>query len=356
LSFTSCHIARYVYWNYADVSDYKKFPADTIRASLTPHYFSRSPLQIALHTPEKFSNDKDSNQLDRFLEEYKTLAFIILRNDTLIYEKYFKGTNRNSVIPSFSVSKSFVSALVGIAMSEGTIRDIHQPVTDYLPEMKDPGFHKVTLENLLTMRSGVKFNEGYTNPFGEAAKFYYGLNLKRYTRKLKVIHPPGAFYEYESGNVQILGMILEKATGKRLSEYFEEKIWRPMGAIHSATWSLDSKKNREAKAFCCINAIPEDFALFGQLYLKKGVADGHEVVPLNWVEETLAVHNDSKDSQGYPYTYLWRVMNDGSFFAKGVMGQFIFVCPQKQVVIIRMGENAGNVDWPEFFRLLTEQL
>lgn len=356
LSFTSCHIARYVYWNYADVTDYKKFPADTIRASHHPHNFPRSFLQKPLYTPEKITNDEAFKNLDQFLAANKTLAFIILRNDTLIYEKYFKGYEKNSVIPSFSVSKSFISALVGIAISEGTIRDIHQPVTDYLPEMRDPGFHKVTLEDLLTMRSGIKFNEGYKNPFGEAAKFYYGLNLKRYTRKLKVIHTPGSFYEYESGNVQILGMVLEKATGKSLSEYFEEKIWKPMGAVYLATWSLDSKKYREAKAFCCINAVPEDFALFGQLYLKKGVADGHEVVPVNWVEETLTVRNDSKDSQGYPYTYLWRVMNNGSFFAKGILGQFIFVCPQKQIVIIRMGESAGNLDWPEFFRLLTDQL
>jgi CubicO group peptidase (beta-lactamase class C family) len=260
------------------------------------------------------------------------------------------------VIPSFSIAKSFVSAMIGIAVSEGAIHDIHQPVTDYLPEIKDPGFQKVTLEDLLTMRSGIKFNEGYSNPFGEAAKFYYGLNLKRYTLKLKVVKAPGTAYDYQSGNTQILAMVLEKATGKRLSEYFEEKIWKPMGASHSATWSLDSKKHREAKAFCCINAVPEDFALFGQLYLHGGVADGHSVVPGKWVEKTLTIRNDSKDSQGYPYTYLWRVMNNGSFFAKGILGQFIFVCPQKNIVILRMGESAGDLDWPDFFQLLTDQI
>jgi len=222
--------------------------------------------------------------------------------------------------------------------------------------MKDPGFKKVTIEDLLTMRSGIKFNEGYSNPFGEAAKFYYGLNLKRYTRRLKVIHEPGSVYEYASGNTQILGMILEKATGKTLSAYFEEKIWKPMGALRPATWSLDSRKYREAKAFCCINAVPEDFALFGQLYLKNGYVDEQAVVPANWVKESLTIHNDSKDSQGYPYTYMWRVMKDGCFFAKGILGQFIFVCPKKKIVIVRMGESAGNLDWPEFFHLLTDQL
>ena len=357
LFLASCHVVRYVWWNYADVNDYKKFPADTIPASRNPHYFPHKILQKPLFcTPVKDRHEMESEMLDQFLSGNKTLAFLILRNDTLIYEKYFKGYNKNSVIPSFSVSKSFVSAMVGIAVSEGTIHDIRQPVTDYLPEMKDPGFHNVTLEDLLAMRSGIKFNEGYKNPFGEAAKFYYGLNLRRYTRKLKVIHTPGTAYEYQSGNVQILGMVLEKATGSRLSDYFGRKIWDPMGAANPATWSLDSKKFREAKAFCCINAAPEDFALFGRLYLNNGIVNGHEVVPSDWIKESFTIRNDSKDSQGYPYTYLWRVMNNGSYFAKGILGQFIFVCPLKKIVIVRMGESDGKLDWPEFFQMIVDQL
>jgi len=356
LSLTSCHVARYVYWNYASVNDYRKFPVDTIRESSAPIHIPYKVLNKPLYPPGNNNNVNDLEPLAQFLATKKTLAFLILRNDTLIYEKYFKGYNRNSIIPSFSVSKSLVSALVGIAVSEGAIQDIHQPVTDYLPEMKDPGFHHVTIEDLLTMRSGIKFNEGYKNPFGEAAKFYYGLNLRRYTWKLKVVQTPGSSYEYQSGNVQILGMILEKATGKRLSAYLEEKIWRPMGAEHQATWSLDSKKFREAKAFCCINAIPQDFALFGKLYLNNGVAEGHDIIPENWIKETLTITNDSRDSQGYPYTYLWRVMNNGNYFAKGIMGQFIFVCPKKNLVIVRMGKSAENLDWPAFFQMLADQL
>ena len=354
LLFTSCHVARYVYWNYADVNDYKKFPVDTILPG-TPEVYP-SAINKPLSIPSVFRNKNKTDDLDGFLVSQKTLAFIILRNDTLIYEKYFKGYDRNSIIPSFSVSKSFISALIGIALSEGAIRDIHQPVTDFLPEMKDPQFHTITIEDLLEMRSGIKFNEGYTNPFGEAAKFYYGLNLKKYTRKLKVVQDPGSVYQYSSGNVELLGMILEKATRKSLAQYCEEKLWKPMGASHAASWSLDSKKNREAKAFCCINAIPEDFAHFGQLFLHRGFENGHRVVPESWVDESLKIRNDSKDSQGYPYTYLWRVTNDGSFFAKGILGQFIYVCPQKNIVIIRMGESAGKLVWPELFRLLTKQL
>ena len=356
LIISSCHVARYVYWNYADASDYLKFPADTLHAGMYHRSFSKAIHPDSILLPAAYRSPENQGSLETFLENEHTLAFLVIRNDSLLLSKYFKGYNRNSVIPSFSVAKSFVSALTGIAISEGYIRDIHQAVTDYLPEMKDKGFRNVTLEDLLTMRSGIKFNEGYNTPFGEAAKFYYGLNLRRYTLKLKVVHTPGTTYEYASGNTQIMAMVIEKATGRSLPQYMEEKLWKPMGAVQGATWSLDSKKNRVVKAFCCINAIPEDFARFGQLFLDKGSADGHEVIPESWVKESLTIRNNSRDSQGYPYAYFWRVMEDGSFFAKGILGQFIYVCPAKKVVIVRMGEDGGDLIWPEFFRQLTGQL
>jgi CubicO group peptidase (beta-lactamase class C family) len=356
LSLESCHVARYIFWNYADVTDYKKFPADTIHKDPVSYEFRKLNGTKPLFLPAGFRSAADSASLDSFLEKNRTLAFLILRDDTLIVEKYFRGTTGNSIIPSFSIAKSFISAMIGIALSEGSIKDIHQPVTDYLPEFKDPGFRKVTLEDLLTMRSGVRFKESYGDPFSGSAKFYYGLNLQRYTRNLKVVYTPGTMYDYVSCNAQILGMVLEKATGRSLSEYFSEKIWGPMGAQQTATWSLDSKKHRETKAFCCVNAVPEDFVRFGQLYLDQGVAGDKTVVPRAWVNESLTIRNDSKDSQGYPYTYFWRVMDDGSYFAKGILGQFIYVCPSKKIVIVRMGETAGEIIWPELFRQLTAQL
>jgi CubicO group peptidase (beta-lactamase class C family) len=355
-AFESCHVARYVYWNYADVTDYRKFPADTVRPGPSTHEFMDPVRPVTLILPESSRPDTGASELDGFLEKYRTLAFLVVRNDTLVVEKYFRGYGRNSVIPSFSVAKSFVSALIGIALSEGSIRSLDQPVTDYLPQMKDPGFHNVTLEDLLTMRSGIKFNEGYSDPFGEAAKFYYGKNLQKYVLKLKVKGTPGAVYEYQSGNAQILAMVLERATGQKISEYFGEKLWAPMGAEQQATWSMDSKEHRETKAFCCINAVPGDFARFGQLYLNQGQEDNRQVIPRSWVKESLTIRNDSKDSQGFPYAYCWRVMEDGSIFAKGILGQFIYVCPAKKIVIVRMGETAGDVIWPDFFLKLTLQL
>jgi CubicO group peptidase (beta-lactamase class C family) len=355
VSFSSCHVVRYVWWNYADADDYKKFPADTIRNTVVVNPFHTVADSLKLVLPDVY-HAPGINTLEDLLSSMKTLSFLVVRNDSLVYEKYWKGMDKSSVLSSFSVSKSVVAALVGIAVSEGKIKSIHQSVSEFLPEMHDPGFSKVTIEDLLTMRSGIKFNEGYKTPFGEMAKFYYGKNLKRYTLKLRVKDEPGKSYAYQSGNVQILAMILEKATGQKLTDYLAEKIWKPAGMEYPATWSTDSRKHDDVKAFCCINARAVDFAKFGELFLDHGKSGDKTIIPSSWIDQTLDMKSDSRDSQGYPYTYLWRVTKEKNYFAKGILGQFIYVCPDKHTVFVRLGEDAGKIVWPELFRLLSLQL
>lgn len=354
--FSSCHIVRYVYWNYADVDDYKKFPVDTLNNTPPSFHFYTNPNHYRLTLPAKFHNACDTFSLDDYLIKQNTLAFLVVRNDTLIYEKYFKGYSREAVFPSFSVTKSYVSALVGIAIDEGYIKSIDQPVTDFIPELKSRGFQKVTLKDLLEMRSGIKFNENYLNPFGKIAKFYYGLNLKKYTLHLEVVSEPGKTYNYQSANAQILAMVLERATGRRISDYLEEKIWKPLGMEFDGSWSLDSKKYRDVKAFCCINGRAIDFAKFGRLYLNDGQWEKKEIIPVQWIRESLTVYNDSRDIEGYPYTYFWRVTEEHDFFAKGLLGQYIYVSPKKNTIIIRIGAKAGNINWPELFKGIVEEL
>lgn len=354
LLLTSCHVFRYVWWNYAGADDYLKFPADSVQRGSLIRTIPDNQLRQAPLLPLSFGSETIQT-LHEFLKSSHTLAFLILRNDSLIFEEYENGKDRNSVVTSFSVAKSFVGALVGIALQEGAIGSLNDPVSKYLPEMKDPRFSSVTIGDLLTMRSGVKFREGYSDPFGGMAKFYYGRNLKRYTLKLRVKDTPGEKYEYISGNAQILAMALERATGKRLSAYLEEKIWKPAGMAYPAFWSLDSKQNAEPKAFCCLNARAIDFARFGQLFLNDGKAGELSVIPSEWIQGTFQLKNDSRDSQGYPYTYAWRVTPEGNLFAKGILGQYIFVCPSKRIVIVRFGEKSGEIVWPEFFRQLSEQ-
>ncbi|MEI6899097.1 MAG: serine hydrolase, partial [Bacteroidota bacterium] len=323
LLLSSCHVVRYVWWNFADINDYRKFPADTLLPGPSPYHFRKSDKLLFPYLPVNYTPKERTQSIEDFLEERRTSSFIIIRNDTILYEKYFGKYNHNSIFPGFSITKSFVSALTGIAIDEGKIKSIHQAVTDFLPDMVDTNFRKVTIEDLLTMRSGIRFTEGYTNPFGGMAKFYYGKNLKRYTKNLKVEREPGNSYRYQSANTQILVMILEKAMGMRISEYIQEKLWSQMGMEFPGTWNYDSKKQRQNKGFCCINARSVDFAKFGNLYLQQGKMDGRQLVPENWVKESLTVKNDSKDSQGFSYTYGWRVLPNGDFFAKGILGEFI---------------------------------
>ena len=353
---SSCHVARYVYWNYADINDYKKFPADTIHNVLPFYQFKQIKNPCKIFIPENFINKISSDSFENFLGSKKTTAFLIIRNDSIVYEKYFKGYDRSSIFPGFSITKSFVSALTGIALQEGYIKSVNQPVTDFLPELKDTNFKKVTIEDLLSMRSGIKFKEGYSNPFNGMAKFYYGRNLRKYTMKLKVVTEPGTIYKYQSANLQLLSLLLERATGKRISTYLEEKIWKPIGMEFAGTWNVDSKKYNENKAFCCINARTIDFAKFGQLYLNRGKWNDTKVVPENWIKESLQIRYNSRDSQGFSYAYLWRVLENGDFFAKGILGEFIYVCPAKHIVIVRIGEKSGDIIWPEFFRSIILQL
>jgi CubicO group peptidase (beta-lactamase class C family) len=259
-------------------------------------------------------------------------------------------------MPSFSVSKSVVAALTGIAISEGYIESVKDPVTKYLDIFKHPGFDKITIEDCLNMRSGIRFNEGYYNPFGEVAKFYYGRNLERYVAGLRVKELPDLNYEYIGANTQILGFIIEKTTGKRLSEYLQEKIWKPMGAEYSASWNYDSKKHQNIKAFCCLNGRLRDFAKFGRLFLDNGKLFDPPIVPPEWINATFTIDKDSRDSQNYPYSYHWRVMDNGALFAKGILGQFLYVNPNKNIVMVRFGRKASYVIWPELFNHLAEEL
>jgi CubicO group peptidase (beta-lactamase class C family) len=352
----SCQVPDYLYYNFADLNDYKIFPTISVSTSVRKDPLPRSIKQADLILPEGFGKKGPTESFGTFLDRTKTAAFLVIRNDSIIYQHYGKGYSASSVIPSFSVAKSVVSALLGIAIHEGYITSVNQPVTDFLPELKDPEFRHVTLRNLLEMRSGIKYDEGYMNPFGAMAKFYYGDDLRKYTYNLKVTGIPGGKYEYQSCNTELLAMAIENAVGKKLPVYLEEKIWQPMHMEYDATWSVDSKNDAEVKAFCCINARAVDFAKFGMLYMNRGIWNSDTIVPPSWVDESLKITNNSIDSQGYPYAYHWRVLTNGDFFAKGVLGQFIYVSPSKKLVFVRMGKSVSDIVWARLFTSLTGQL
>ena len=355
---TSCHVGKFFYWNFADINDYKKFPSVPVNKSGEPFQFEKSKKNINIQIPDNFIEKENITDFDAFLKKHKTVAFLIIRNDTMLYEKYFFNYSDSSILPSFSMSKAYISALTGIAINEGFIKSTEQPVTDFLPELltNDKNFQKIRIEDLLNMRSGIKFNEGYTNPFADMSKYYYGKNLNKYIKKLKIKEPPDFSYDYVSVNALLLAKAIEISTGKQLNKYLEEKIWFHLGMEYDASWNIDSKKHKQIKAFCCINARARDFAKFGRLYLNKGSWNGRQIVPEKWVIQSTSIINNSRDSQNYPYTHFWRVKEDGAFFAKGILGQYIYVFPKKNLIFVRLGKKYGKVNWADLFEKISNDL
>ncbi len=336
-------------YNFADVKDYKKFPNREIQnKSNTIFNFPRSNKNIDLN-PIK-------NNFDEYLTENKTVAFLVIQNDTIKYEKYYNKYNETSIVPSFSMAKSFTSILIGCAIDDKLITSIKEPITNYIPELKKNNFQKVTIEHLLQMTSGLDFNESYLNPFGHAASFYYGRNLRKEISKLKLENEPGEVAEYVSGNTQLLGLVLERALeDKTISKYFEEKIWTPLQMEYNASWSIDKKKNGLEKTFCCVNARARDFAKIGRLYLNKGNWNGNQIVSQKWVESS--TKRDTLYGSVVGYQYQWWIPNEkGDFVAVGILGQYIYVCPSKDLITVRLGKKNGNDNWLETFDKIKNEL
>ncbi len=340
----SCTLGRSFRYNTASIKDYKIFPSRPLVAAEQPFKFIDAT--SSGHFSDSINFRGKWQPLDKFHEDHSTVAFLVIRNDSLLYEKYYNRYNRESIVASFSMAKSFTSALIGAAIEDGLIKSVNDPVTDYIPELKGKGFEAVTLEYILKMTSGLKFKESYWSPFGKAAVYYYTEDLRKQISKLKLKNPPGTKFDYVSGNTQLLGLVLERALGdKSVAQYLQEKIWWPLGMQYDATWSLDKKDTGLEKTFCCLNARALDFAKFGRLYLNKGNWDGTQVLPKAWVEESTKVDTTAGSAPYYQYQWWLPNPGDGTFCAVGILGQYIYVDPAQNLIIVRLGKGRGGVNW-----------
>jgi CubicO group peptidase (beta-lactamase class C family) len=208
LSFSSCKVGRYVYYNFANITDHKIFPARQLKADSLKFIY---PTAAVPKSPRSVTYNGTELPFDQFLEQSKTVAFLIIQNDSIQYEKYFNGYDEESIVTSFSMAKSVTSLLIGCALDDKLIKSVDEPVTNYIPELKKNGLEKVTIRHLLQMMSGVRFNESYANPFGDAASYYYGRNLRKYILNRKLENEPGTNFSYSSGDTQMLGLVLERA-------------------------------------------------------------------------------------------------------------------------------------------------
>jgi len=341
-SLNSCKIGRFVYYNFADITDHKIFPSRVIENHSVVFQFPQAEEQ---KKPKKITVDDKEFNFDDYLKDNKTVAFLIIQNDSIQYENYWYNYDQASIVASFSMAKSVMSVLIGCAIDDGLINSVNDHVIDYIPELKQNGFEDVTIEHLLQMTSGLDFNEGYFNPFGEVATFYYGTNLRKSIEKLKLKREPGLAFEYVSGSTQILGLILERALkGPSISSYLQEKLWQPIGMEYDATWSLDRKKEGLEKTFCCLNARARDFAKIGRLYLNKGDWNGQQIVSEEWVARSTQVDTTEGSSAKYQYQW-WLPTENGDFMAKGILGQYIYVNPNRNLIIVRLGKKQGEADW-----------
>ncbi len=350
---SSCKLGRFVWYNFPNITDYKVFPSHTIGNDSSYFSFYKSKES---HIPDSLTIGSGKKKKRLSFEDYltanKTVAFMVIKNDTILYENYFAKYDEQSIVNSFSMAKSVTSILIGCAIDDGFIKSVQEPITNYLPELRANGLEKVTIEDLLNMTSGIEFNESYVNPFGQAASIYYGTNLPKEIGKFKLKNEPGENFSYSSGDSQLLGFVLQAALKEKpIAQYLEEKIWLPLGMQYDATWSTDTKKDGIEKTFCCLNARAVDFAKIGRLYLNEGNWDGQQIISKSWVEQSTKV--DTSNGVSYYQYQWWLSPEEGSYMAQGILGQYIYVNPKENLVIVRLGKDYGkNGNWPGLFKSL----
>jgi CubicO group peptidase (beta-lactamase class C family) len=346
---SSCNVLKY---NVPDITDYRIFKTEKIQKSEEPFQFVKLNNTVL---PEEFlwTISKKSNKYydyatpEEFLEAHGTTSFIIIRNDSVIYEKYFNGFNPDDIQTVFSVTKSFAATLAAIAIQEGYIKDINQPVSDFIPEYKQKGRDKMTINHLIQMTSGVA--ERDLRNLAKLLGFYYCDDQTKRCEKLKMRYTPGTRFQYSSMTTQILGICVERATGKRFSEYLQEKIWEPLGMEHDALIALDQKG--VAKQFGGLAANPMDLARFGRLYLNNGNWNGKQIIPESWVRATQT--RDTSEGRSHRYSNGWWLdtyplenqFDKYDYFAGGFRGQVIYVNPDNNTIIVRTGKREGSVHW-----------
>ena len=377
LTYSPEYVSRVLRWGDADVYDYQKFPERHMEASSQPFFFKegRDEDLVRAH----FESHPLVDDMETLMENTNTQALIVIQDDTILYEGYASGADRDSIVTSFSMAKSYTSALVGIAIAEGNIKSVHDPITDYIPELteRDPAFEEISIQDLLRMSSGIKYREF---PFvnGDDAKTYYYPDLRQLALEdTFIINPPGEYFVYNNYHPLLLGMILERATGVPVAEYLEQKIWGPIGSEFTGSWSLD--ENGFEKMESGINARAIDFAKFGRLYLNNGSWESVQVIPEDWVTESIQENPDFQNpiyrgedfgrvvfevAQGGYYQYMWYGLNreggPNDFFAEGNHGQIIFVSPQTNLIVVRNGETYGPgfgvFGWIEIFYQLASEM
>ena len=353
---SGCIPLRAVFYGQPDGKDILRFPHSELKASGNCFEFNAD----VSNTGRKIKvNDWGSGtpyfvSLDELCNAHKVRSFLVIRNDTLLYEFNRKDIQPNTLHASYSVAKSFTSALIGVAIEEGVITGVREKVVKYIPELAEiDGAENLLIEHLLNMTSGIRYN------LKTDAVIYYGNDTKKTLKHIAFSSKPGTRQEYLNINIQLLGLILHRATGKMPAEYMSEKLWKPLGMCSDAIWTKDRKG--ENLTFCCMGATALDYAKFGRLYLNKGNWNGKQIISQKWYEQSIA--RDTTEGSSFGYNYCWHIGEKeyGDFMADGMYKQHIYVQPDKNIVIVLMADRenlliAERIRWRNLFQQVVDQL
>lgn len=401
----SCLLYRGIRYYTPDIDEYNAFPQAKISKGESPFIFpsKKDSITETIKIKQTKNGITTHATLDEYLNTTSTTAFIIIKNDTVVFENYYNGYYRSDISTLFSTTKSVVSLLVGIAVDEGEIKSVNDFVTDYVPELKDAdsNFQKLTIEHLLNMQAGLDFNESYTNPFKDMARLFYGRDQLRQLKKLNFSQEPGFESDYNSATTALLGIVLERAVKRPFSEYLQDKVWKPLGMEYDATVNLDDKKHRSAKSYQGLNATAVDLAKIGRLYVNNGKWGEKQIVSKSWIEKCTTPNiepdhfgykykgyqyhwyssrtyfydslgnfrqfpdslsalnfaqnldlkffkiwkNRGKNNSGNTINYHWEVTQyHPQYHTLGILDQILFVDPERKIIIVRLGKDWSNVD------------
>ncbi|MBS1612674.1 MAG: beta-lactamase family protein [Bacteroidetes bacterium] len=336
LFMSSCTVYTYrsIVYNVPGINDYKILPTRAVKHSGTPKKLSAACDYNTCTLPDT---------LQDLLTQTKTVAFLVMRRDSVVYEWYKDGYSDSSTTNPFSVTTSIVGVLTGIALKEGKIKSLDEPIYTYYPEFKGRGRDSITFRHLLTMTSGLNYHDQYINPFGPLARLYYGRNVKKQMNHSKRELSPGTQWRYKNSDPQVLTLALENAVGMNMSDYATEKLWKPIGAEHDALWIVDKKNEGTEKSYCCLHTNAHDLAKVAMLYKYQGNVDGVQIVDTSYIKESLTPVNVMSDKGKLQnrYGYLWWLNNVdgiGDFSMEGLSGQYVAVIPSQDLVFVRLGE------------------
>lgn len=311
------------------------------------NYFDNRKIENGVAQPWATAKDynkvKPTAELEKMHHEIGTVAFLIIKNDSIWSESYYDGYDKDAKSNSFSMAKSIVSACLGKAILEGKIKSLDQKVSDFFPEFKEGKSASMTVGDLSSMASGLDWDESYYSPFSITTRAYFDEDLNGVILGLKGVEVPATSYKYLSGNTQLLAMCIEKATGESLADYVSDKFWKPMGAENEALWQTD-KENGIVKAYCCIASNARDFARFGKLYKQNGKWNGQQILDSTFVATSTSPRFEASPEYGYGW-WLSDYKNKKTYYMRGHLGQYVIVIPEDDLIIVRLGhKNAPSTN------------